>query len=72
MNCFKTLYTAYRKEDILMKYPVKEINHREPAEITLFITINLPYIEKLEIQINQQKAHFVKLERQVELTILHN
>ncbi|WP_188006588.1 hypothetical protein GGGNBK_17620 [Sporosarcina sp. ANT_H38] len=55
-----------------MKYPVKEISHGEPTEIMLFITINLPYIEKLGIQINQQKAHFVKLERQVELTILHN
>ncbi|MEK5036920.1 DUF6444 domain-containing protein [Sporosarcina sp. FSL K6-3457] len=61
-----------------MKYTAKkieEISHGEPIEIASFIMNLLLYIEKLEVQIEQQKTHIVKLvtrvkelERQVGLT----
>ena len=51
-----------------MKYTAKqieEISHEEPIEIASFITTLLLYIEKLQIQIEQQKTHIVKLETRV-------
>ncbi|MEK5038334.1 DUF6444 domain-containing protein [Sporosarcina sp. FSL K6-3457] len=51
-----------------MKYTAKqieEISHGEPIEIASFITNLLLYIEKLEVQIEQQKTHIVKLETRV-------
>ena len=51
-----------------MKYTAKQIekiSHGEPTDIASFITNLLLYIEKLEIQIDQQKTHIVKLETRV-------
>ena len=51
-----------------MKYTAKkieEISHGEPIEFASFITNLLLYFEKLEIQIEQQKTHIVKLETRV-------
>lgn len=54
-----------------MKYTpaqIKEISHREPAEIAVFITGLLDHIEKLERHIGKLETRIHSLERQVGLT----